>query len=603
MSGAYTLGRHDQGFSSGFADGFSQPVPASKRYQWQLNDGQQWMSINNDHVIEAHYCQPGAKGITIFTADCGRVFIDFDKMEVRGPSLYVRRQTFLAHDEMEEMGWYYNDNRHWYEYGSQGSSSSRASVSSSDLEQQYTTHQRNFHFTVGNGSYSLDFRVMTQKNLDTGIPRRVRRRPKLNSVIRNNSPAGSAQLPLSQQSASPIGGGWKWQFQGDEGVWTDYSSPSCSVDSDEIERCYQRNPQGQITLKSRRFRYTLNFTGMFQTNNGTRTQRSVRRVKAEGQPTLQRAASFLNHPATPQDLTLSQPSPSGYTWEFMGDEGMWAEYQTPSCSMSSVDIENIYQLNPQGQAKFTAGRYTYTLDFAGMHQTNDRFGTQRAVRRLLKNSPQLSGYNPEARGVTGTPAYRAAFSPVYLPAPPQAATLSLPSSAGYIWEFMGDEGVWTEYQAPSCSMSSVDIENIYQLNPQGQAKFTAGRYTYTLDFAGMHQTNDRFATQRAVRRLLKNSPQLNGYNPEAGGVTPGYGSDSAGTQCRWQYKDVDGAWRDFVKGRCKVSSQDIEISYQQNPSGTMSFSTNSFQYELDFSAMTQRNQSTWTVRDVRRLQE
>lgn len=36
-----------------------------KHYEWQLSDGHQWLPIDHDHVIETHYCQPGAKGITI----------------------------------------------------------------------------------------------------------------------------------------------------------------------------------------------------------------------------------------------------------------------------------------------------------------------------------------------------------------------------------------------------------------------------------------------------------------------------------------------------------------------------------------------------------
>jgi len=79
-----------------------------------------------------------------------------------------------------------------------------------------------------------------------------------------------------------------------------------------------------------------------------------------------------------------------------------------------------------------------------------------------------------------------------------------------------------------------------------------------------------------------------------------------------------------------VSSQDIEAQYQQDSTGTMSFRTGRFNYELDFSGafihkpaeircylvqilfnqitcfvadMTQTNQSTNTRRPVRRLQQ
>ncbi|KAJ8262005.1 hypothetical protein GJAV_G00161010 [Gymnothorax javanicus] len=472
-------------FSPRFSDPARECLPAANRhYQWQLYDGQRWIRINNDHVIEAHYCQPGAKGIKIFTEERGPIFIDFDNMEVLASQ--VRRQTFLADDEVEEKGWYYFDNRCWYEYGSQGSSSCRSSVTSSDLELQYTSHQSNIRFTVGNGSYSLDFRAMTQTNLTTGVQRRVRRRPKLNSRIKSHSPAGPFQALPSQQTTPNTGGGWKWQFQDNEGVWTEYSLPNCSVDSDGIERLYQSNPHGQVPFTAGRFSYTLNFQGMFQTNNRTGTQRSVKRVKAADRPTYQSAAFSIAHqPATPQAVTLSPPSTTGHIWEFMADEGIWTEYQTPNCSVGSAEIERIYQMNPQGQTKFTAWKFSYTLNFAGMYQINDTLGTRRAVRRLLKNGLSLNAYDAETEGVRGTPTY----------------------------------------------------------------------------------------------------------------------SSYAGTQCRWQYQDVDGVWRDFAKERCSVSSLDIENSFQQNPRGTMNFSTNSFQYVLDFVAMTQQNLSTSTVRKIRRLQE
>lgn len=76
-----------------------------------------------------------------------------------------------------------------------------------------------------------------------------------------------------------------------------------------------------------------------------------------------------------------------------------------------------------------------------------------------------------------------------------------------------------------------------------------------------------------------------------------------GLQSRWQFQDVDGSWKDFAKrsGTCSVSSQDIEAQYQQNPNGTMNFTTRKFSYHLDFSALTQRNLSTQTTRSVRRL--
>ncbi|KAG9345682.1 hypothetical protein JZ751_008826 [Albula glossodonta] len=317
----------------------------------------------------------------LITRDYGRMYINFDKMEVHGSQLKVRRQTFLSSDEKQEIVWYYNDNRRWH-----------------DLQ-------------------------------------------------------GSFQLPPVLQTAPPGGGGWKWQFLGDEGVWTDYSSTSCSMGSDDIERWYQSNPQGQVTFTGK-FRYTLDFTGMLQTNNDTGTQRPVKRIQAVGQPTYQSSLfNSLLPLATPPVMPPSLPPPADCTWEFMGDEGVWTEYQTPSCTLDSKEIERLYQLNPQGQISFTAGMNSYTLDFARMCQTNDRFGTRRAVKRTQNGSTQLN------------------------------------SSSGYYssqcrWQFKDVDGTWRDYTKGHCSVSSQDIENSYQQNPNGTMNFSTGSFQYVLDFSG-----------------------------------------------------------------------------------------------------------------------
>lgn len=41
---------------------------SGKHYEWRLFVGHQWLPVDNDHVIETHYCHPGAKGITINTS-------------------------------------------------------------------------------------------------------------------------------------------------------------------------------------------------------------------------------------------------------------------------------------------------------------------------------------------------------------------------------------------------------------------------------------------------------------------------------------------------------------------------------------------------------
>ncbi|XP_029901553.1 uncharacterized protein LOC115355056 [Myripristis murdjan] len=437
-----------------------------KRYEWQLSDGHRYLRIDNDHVIEAHYCQPGAKGITINTASHGKVSIDFDRLQTQSAAVRVHRLTFLPQGQAEDIGWYFRDDKIWREYGSQGTSSSVSSVSSTDIEHQFTLNpQGAFSFTVGSISYILDFSTMTQTNHHTGVHRNVRRRPKFIS--------------------------------------------------------------------------TASHTGSL--------------LSASVLPT----ASSSQLPAT------------SYKWEFMGEEGMWSEYQAHICAYDSAAIERQYQQNPQGQLHFRINRFSYTLNFSTMQQVNNSIGTPRAVRRTAVDGSQQNSSLLSASVL------------------PTASSSQLPATS-YKWEFMGEEGMWSEYQAHICAYDSAAIERQYQQNPQGQLHFRINRFSYTLNFSTMQQVNNSIGTPRAVRRTAVDGSQQN---------------SSVGAQPQWQFLDVSGIWNNYFKGHdgCSISSQDIEIQYQQNPLGTMTFTTVNFNYELDFSAMTQRNLSTNTTRSVRRI--
>lgn len=203
-----------------------------------------------------------------------------------------------------------------------------------------------------------------------------------------------------------------------------------------------------------------------------------------------------------------------------------------------------------------------------MTQTNSATGMRRNVRRRPKFTFPTASINSP--------------SSVPLASQPQLYNHS------FRWEFMGDEGQWTEYQAHICSLDSAAIETQYQQNPQGNIHFKIRNFSYVLDFARMCQVNNNIGTKRSVRRSPVYGAQSN---------------NSLNTNVRWQFQDIDGIWKDYSKGysQCSVSSPDIELQYQQNPSGTMIFTTTRFSYELNFSVMTQRNLSTNTTRSVRRL--
>ncbi|RXN05149.1 poly [ADP-ribose] polymerase 12-like isoform X1 [Labeo rohita] len=247
---------------------------SGNHFEWQLFNGQQWGSILNDFVIEVHYCQAGAKGITIHL-NKGPVYIDFDDMTVTGPlanGYSIRRNTLLSHNQKEVIGWYYKDNYRWCEYGSQGSGGMSSSITSDFIEQQYNINPRgSVQFTVGNMTYKVDFSAMTQTNLSTYMLRKVRRRPKFKEVVTDNSITQNSTL-------SQV----RWQFMDMDGQWTDYikggTRGCCSVSSQDIEAEYQQDSTGMMRFRAGRFSYELDFSDMSQTNLSTNTRRSVRRL-------------------------------------------------------------------------------------------------------------------------------------------------------------------------------------------------------------------------------------------------------------------------------------------------------------------------------------
>ncbi|XP_044199221.1 uncharacterized protein si:ch211-244b2.3 [Thunnus albacares] len=328
-----------------------------KHYVWQLSDGQQWLQIDNDHVIETHYCQPGAKGITINTSH-GSVFIDFDKLQTLNTALKVQRLSFLPPGQTEDIGWYFRDDQLWREYGSQGLSTQASSVSSKDVEHQFSLNPRGtFSFTVGSTSYRLDFSTMTQTNCITGQCRNVRRRPKFTS---NTGSLYSASVLPAASSSQFTDGGFKWEFMGEEGEWTEYDAYICGFGSTDIETQYQQNPQGQLRFKINRFSYTLDFTRMCQVNNKIGTTRAVRRTAGNG----------------------SEQNSRFPRWQFKDIGGKWKDYSNGKCSISSQDIELQYQQNPSGTMKFTTKNFSYELNFSAMTQMNLSTTTTRPVRRL-----------------------------------------------------------------------------------------------------------------------------------------------------------------------------------------------------------------------------
>ncbi|XP_024139741.1 uncharacterized protein LOC112153615 [Oryzias melastigma] len=330
-----------------------------KCFEWQMLVENQWLRIDSDHVIETHYCQPGAKGMAINTT-VGQIFIDFDTLETSQESVRVQRLSLLPPDQPEDVGWYFRDDRLWCEYGSNGSGTLNSSVSSKDIERHFMLNpQGNLGFSVGSIGYSIDFSTMTQTNLTTGLQRNIRRRPKFPSNLAGLYSTTVLPGP-SQQSVA----GCKWEFMGDRGQWTEYQTPVCSCDSSTIEQQYKQNPQGQLPFTTHKYSYTLDFSRMCQINNVFGTTRAVRRTAGSGvQPDISSGTSLQ--------------------WQFQDNWRIWTDFsQGNQCSVSSQDIELQYQQNPSGTLIFYTRDFSYELNFSAMNQRNLSTNTVRAVRRI-----------------------------------------------------------------------------------------------------------------------------------------------------------------------------------------------------------------------------
>ncbi|KAK6482725.1 protein mono-ADP-ribosyltransferase PARP12-like [Huso huso] len=254
-----------------------------KPYQWQLNSGESWRDIANDHVLEAQYSLPGARGIKIYNTIYGAIVIDFNKMRIHKKKIRVQRKSFDDCGQETEWLWYYHGNNGWIEYGQKDSKGSATSLKSCDIEKEYQKKPKNFpKFTAGQTQYEINFKEMQQINLASGHKRRVVRRPKFTAL---QVKTGKTNLTSSSQQQHVSPGGTKpvWQFEGDSGKWYEFkyrfaTDTESSVSSKEIEAKYQANPAGSMTFKAGKYQYMLNFSDMTQTNLASNKIRRIQRT-------------------------------------------------------------------------------------------------------------------------------------------------------------------------------------------------------------------------------------------------------------------------------------------------------------------------------------
>ncbi|XP_045581072.1 protein mono-ADP-ribosyltransferase PARP12 [Procambarus clarkii] len=117
-----------------------------------------------------------------------------------------------------------------------------------------------------------------------------------------------------------------------------------------------------------------------------------------------------------------------YVWYFLSGDKEWIPYGAPHNNLISsvnwVDIENSYREGTKVM-NFSTDKYSYSIDFATMTQTNDETGSQREVRRR----PQSHLDEDEESTRASSPDYpddETPESPV--PAPPEDGETPAPST-------------------------------------------------------------------------------------------------------------------------------------------------------------------------------
>ncbi|XP_028256731.1 zinc finger CCCH-type antiviral protein 1 isoform X2 [Parambassis ranga] len=143
-------------------------------------------------------------------------------------------------------------------------------------------------------------------------------------------------------------------------------------------------------------------------------------------------------------------------------------------------------------------------------------------------------------------------------------------------------------------VQSYEIERMYQSNPTGSMTFQIGSNFYEIHFKEMQQVG-----QRKERKVTRRPTY---YQKHQGAFLLAVQNLSLNQRPQWQYEGDKGKWHEYKRGPggCSVSSDDIERSYMQTPSGDMDFTVGTNMYKLDFQAMMQINLHNQGQRNVRR---
>ena len=129
--------------------------------------------------------------------------------------------TFSAFPEiLEKLYPSEKDVQRWKAYASVGDDNLSSSVTSLDIESAYQNENcSEMNFSTGSYTYQINFANFEQKNLQTGIVRKIRRRPSIAKDLKRNQQAMATVIPLD----------WKTDQGTSKELLNSFSDSNCDV--------------------------------------------------------------------------------------------------------------------------------------------------------------------------------------------------------------------------------------------------------------------------------------------------------------------------------------------------------------------------------------
>jgi len=419
------------------------------------------------------------------------------------------------------------------------------------------------------------------------------------------------QAKPSSVHVVPTKSHFKWQWRSDSG-WRDYQK----MHSKNIEERYGNKDKVTITIGNTS--YCIDFKQLKQFNLDSNNARSIRRAPLHGSNEPPAASVHGKH--------VKQPA-SGHsgaaTWQVQLG-GSWSDYD----ASASKFIESNFASNTS-YFECTVRGQSYFIDLALNVQINLDTGKSRAIRRVdAGNTLQMNDKVMFGLGV-GDDDYKQGVSVQAANSDikhddgdrdmvQQMSAMSISSSnhsrqqpqfqpqlvgdqnsrerGAYKWQWMNDEGVFTDYDRDA----SQQMEVLHNSNAKSYLyKSPKNGQVYSIDFETLTQRNNKTDAVRPIRRCRR-STKPHASSPHNGNTVKHSSDRENGMKImKWQWFDVDG--RVFVDYDKQVS-KDIEVAYQQRKSGHQFVSDKTkANYRVDFKSMQQVNSHSKMKRDVRRV--